>query len=77
VSKLFDELHRIYPDEWDLINSTAAARLNSYLAGYGTAANYQSELDKLGLSPAGRTLLIEKVSGRLEGFSGPGCPLPR
>jgi peptide-methionine (S)-S-oxide reductase len=77
ASKLFDEMQRIYPDERDIINSTAAARLNGYLAGYGTAANFQSELDKLGLSPAGRTLLIEKVSGRLEGFSGPGCPLPR
>ena len=51
-------------------------RLNGYLAGYGTEANFQSELDKLGLSPAGRDLLQEKVAGRLEGFSGPGCPVP-
>ncbi len=63
--------------EGDFVNSTVAARLNGYLAGYGTEANFQSELAKLGLSPAGRGLLQEKVAGRLEGFSGPGCPVPR
>ena len=42
----------------------------------GTEANFQSELPKLGLSPAGQALLLEKVAGRLEGYSGPGCPLP-
>jgi peptide-methionine (S)-S-oxide reductase len=77
VAKLFEEMHRIYPTDRDFINSTTAARLNSYLAGYGAAANFQSELDRLGLSPAGRALLLEKVTGRLDGFSGPGCPLPR
>ena len=65
------------PDEQDFVNSTAAARLNGYLAGYGTEANFQAELPELGLSQAGQALLQEKVGGRLEGFSGPGCPLPR
>lgn len=77
AAPLYEELRRIYPDEGDFVNSTAAARLNGYLAGYGTEANFQSELPKLGLSPAGQALLLKKVAGRLEGFSGPGCPLPR
>jgi peptide-methionine (S)-S-oxide reductase len=77
VAPLYDEMRRLYPDERDFVNSTAAARLNGYLAGYGSAATFQSELDQLGLSPAGRILLLEKVSGRLVGFSDPGCPLPR
>jgi peptide-methionine (S)-S-oxide reductase len=76
VVPLYEELRRIYPDEGDFVNSTAAARLNGYLAGYGTEANFQSESPKLGLSPAGQALLLKKVAGRLEGYSGPGCPLP-
>jgi peptide-methionine (S)-S-oxide reductase len=74
---LYEEMRRLYPDERDFINSTAAARLNGYLAGYGTEANLQLELDKLGLSPAAQALMQEKTAGRLEGYSGPGCPLPR
>ncbi len=77
VAKLFQEMHRIYPNDQDLTNSTAATRLNGYLGGFGAKADFQSELDRLGLSPAGRALLLEKVTGRLAGFSGPGCPLPR
>jgi peptide-methionine (S)-S-oxide reductase len=76
TAPLYEEIRRIYPNEQEFLNSTAAARLNGYLAGYGTEANFQSELPKLGLSPAGQALLLEKVAGRLEGFSGPGCPLP-
>jgi peptide-methionine (S)-S-oxide reductase len=77
VSKIFDELRRSYPNDRDLINSPAAARLNGYLGGYGSARNLMSELDSLGLSPAGRVLVLEKVTGRQDMSSSPGCPLPR
>jgi peptide-methionine (S)-S-oxide reductase len=77
VGPLYEEMRRIYPSEENFINSTAAAHLNGYLAGYGTEAHLQSDLPKLGLSPAGQALLLEKVAGRLEGFSGPGCPVLR
>lgn len=77
VSKLYDEMHCIYPNDRDFNNSTAAARLNGYLGGYGSKTNFQSELDSLGLSPAGRALLLAKVTGRLDLSSSPGCPLLR
>jgi peptide-methionine (S)-S-oxide reductase len=48
----------MYPKERDFINSTAAARVNGYLAGYGTYADLTRELDSLGLSErAGKKLL--------------------
>jgi hypothetical protein len=74
---LFQEISALYPDVKDLIASTAAARLNGYVAGYGTVKSLQEELAGLGLSPRGAKRLAELVAGK-EGFSGgPGCPLPR
>jgi hypothetical protein len=43
------------------VNSTAAARVNGYLAGYGTRAQLEAELDSLGLSPAAQDKLLKKV----------------
>jgi len=55
---LWRELSRYYPDQGDLVNSRAAARLNAYVAGYGSPAQLQEELPELGLSPeAGQHLL--------------------
>jgi peptide-methionine (S)-S-oxide reductase len=55
---LLRELSRYYPDEHDLVNSRAAARLNAYVAGYGSPAQLKEELPELGLSPeAGQQLL--------------------
>ena len=56
-----DELHAIYPDEQDYVNSTAAARLNGYLDGYGSEQQLEREIDKLGLSDAGRALLQKRA----------------
>jgi methionine-S-sulfoxide reductase len=54
----FLELAAIYPRTEDLIASTAAARLNGYLGGYGSRAQLEAELDSLGLSPqAGERLM--------------------
>ncbi len=41
----------MYPDMSDFINSTAAARVNGYLAGGGSAELLQEEGEQLGLSP--------------------------
>lgn len=55
---LLREFERIYPTTEDFVNSTAAARVNGTLGGYGTSAELRSELSKLGLSDqAGRYLL--------------------
>lgn len=54
---LIEEFKAIYPDAKDLCNSTAAARANGYIAGKGTKAQLQSEIEQLGLSPEGRKRL--------------------
>jgi peptide-methionine (S)-S-oxide reductase len=52
ISGLMDELRSIYPDFEDIIDSTAAARLNGYAGGFGTPDALEA-LDELGLSPEG------------------------
>ena len=59
-----DEFAAIYPDPADLANSTAAARVNGYLGGYGTLANLQAGIDDLGLSPEAREELLGIVLNR-------------
>jgi peptide-methionine (S)-S-oxide reductase len=58
-SELLDEYRAIYPDPKDFVNSTATARVNGYVSGYGELGQLQAELDRLGLSPAGRKRLVE------------------
>lgn len=58
------ELRAIYPAEKDFVNSTAAARINGYLDGYGTFADLQEELPGFGLSPATSQRLMEIVKRR-------------
>jgi peptide-methionine (S)-S-oxide reductase len=50
-----------YPQAVDFMNSTAAARVNGYIGGYGTAAGYKADIDRLGLSAAAREELEELV----------------
>jgi methionine-S-sulfoxide reductase len=52
------EFQAMYPDAKDFMNSTAAARVNGYLAGHGTEAMIQSEIDRLGLSPEAKQTLL-------------------
>ena len=49
----------IYPDTDKFINSTAAARVNGYVGGYGTPEVLQKELESYGLSPTGNEKLLE------------------
>jgi peptide-methionine (S)-S-oxide reductase len=65
--ELLREFTAIYPLERDFVDSTAVARVNGYLDGYGTLADLQAELPGLGLSPkAGERLaaIVSKRPGR-------------
>jgi peptide-methionine (S)-S-oxide reductase len=59
---LVREFRTIYPDPGDFVDSTATARVNGYLAGYGSLEMLRDELDSLGLSAKGRDHLWERVS---------------
>lgn len=61
VSDLMKEFSAIYPDDGDFVASTAAARVNGYVAGQGTCEQLQEELDSLGLSAAGDGTLLSIV----------------
>lgn len=58
---LMAEFAAIYPKAADFVNSTAAARVNGYLGGNGSAEQLKREIDRLGLSEAGRERLKEAV----------------
>ncbi len=45
-----NEMMHIYPRHQDLVDSTAAARLNGYIGGYGSRDQLSKEIDSLGLS---------------------------
>ena len=70
--ELASEFRAIYPDIRDFTNSTAAARVNGYIAGFGTADAVREEIDSLGLSPHG-TEIVRELAGR--GLA-PACPAP-
>jgi hypothetical protein len=55
------ELMAIYPQLEDWVASTAATRINGYLGGYGSRAQLESELGRLGLSPSAREELLRAV----------------
>ncbi len=55
------EMTDMYPLHLDFVNSTAAARLNGYLGGYGSAEQLSREIEGLGLSAEGKKALNKKV----------------
>jgi peptide-methionine (S)-S-oxide reductase len=59
VPDLMKEFSAMYPADEDLVDSTAAARVNGHLAGYGTVEALQAELSSLGLSPEGSQKLLD------------------
>jgi methionine-S-sulfoxide reductase len=61
---LLQEFLEIYPDEEHFAHSTAAMRVNSYLAGYGTLAELETEIDGLGLSQEAQRKLVAIVAAR-------------
>jgi len=64
VPALVNELRAIYPLDDEFIDSTAAARVNGYLGGYGTLAALQADLEDLGLSQEAQQILLDWVSAR-------------
>jgi peptide-methionine (S)-S-oxide reductase len=72
---LWRELSGFYPNLTDLVGSRTAARMNGYVAGYGSVDQLKEELPGLGLSPeAGEQLLasVAAKSGKAQG-----CPVAR
>jgi peptide-methionine (S)-S-oxide reductase len=59
--RLLTELQGYYPQEAELMNSTAAARVNGYLGRHGTDERLKTEIDRLGLSAAARRELLEAI----------------
>jgi methionine-S-sulfoxide reductase len=59
---LMKEFLEIYPNDMDFVNSTAAARVNSYLGGSGTRERLEKEIDRLGLSETGKMILRAHVT---------------
>jgi len=57
-TSLMREFRAMYPDSKDFMNSTAAARVNGYLAGHGSEEMIRQEIDRLGLSPEARQMLL-------------------
>jgi peptide-methionine (S)-S-oxide reductase len=58
---LMKEFTAMYPKESEFIDSTAAARLNGYLAGYGAFENLLTDAGGLGLSPEESQKLLARV----------------
>jgi peptide-methionine (S)-S-oxide reductase len=58
------EFSAMYPLEDDFVNSTAAARVNGYLGGYGSPELVKSEIGELGLSPGASKKLLDIVAAR-------------
>jgi methionine-S-sulfoxide reductase len=58
---LMREFQSMYPDDMAFVNSTAATRVNGYLGGNGSQEKLKSEIDSLGLSAAGRQVLVQSI----------------
>jgi peptide-methionine (S)-S-oxide reductase len=71
------ELKAIYPRTQDFVNSTAATRINGYLGGNGTPADFEREVVSFGLSAGAAASLRSMVIPNL-GQAGRGdtCGIP-
>jgi peptide-methionine (S)-S-oxide reductase len=68
--RLMGEYAAIYPDNTDFVDSTAVARVNGYLSGYGSPESLEKELADLGLSKEASERLWKIVSKRRNRLSG-------
>jgi peptide-methionine (S)-S-oxide reductase len=62
VRDIMAEFSVMYPVDDDFVNSTAAARVNGYLGGYGSLEVLKSEIGELGLSPGASKRLLDIVA---------------
>ena len=67
-SDVMEDYNTIYDDFWEFNDSTAAARANGYISGYGSAAQLRQDLPRLGLTPRNQQRLA-----RLHGSPGFQC----
>jgi methionine-S-sulfoxide reductase len=63
-SHIMKEMKALFPKDADFVNSTAAARINGYLAGYGKLNALKEELKKLDLSEETIKKLLDGVRER-------------
>jgi peptide-methionine (S)-S-oxide reductase len=75
VPGLWRELSHFYPDLKSSVNSTAGARMNGYVAGYGSVVQLEEELPGLGLSPEAGQQLLASLAAKAR--KAQGCPVPR
>ncbi len=61
VDLLKNDLRKNYASFRELVDSTAAARVNGYVKGQGSLKQLMQEIDRFGLSDKGRKRLIEIV----------------
>ena len=62
--QILRQFQQHYPQAADLMNSTAAVRVNGYLGGYGTSDSLKIDIDRLGLSEAAREELLERIGNK-------------
>lgn len=62
-SELMDDLTVFYPDFAQIVDSTAAARLNGFLAGARTHVLQNEDLARYGLSERGQRILRRQARG--------------
>ena len=59
-SSIWAEISEIFPAVPGWINSTAVARINGYMGGYGSAEQLQADLPRLGLSETAQQALWQR-----------------
>jgi len=72
-SDLSAEFDAVYPSMKDFLNSTAIARVNGFLGGYGSPELLAKEIDSYGLSASSKKRLIDLLSSTRPVFRS--CPL--
>ena len=71
ITEIMADFKAMYPNAEGFIKSTAAARINGFIGGYGSAETLQNELSSYGLSPAADKALMNYLPRGLKI-----CPLP-
>ena len=62
--RLISEFRAIYPDERDMNDSTAVARVNGYVGGNGSFEQLRRDLPLLGISEEGQEILLKIFQSR-------------
>ena len=69
---LMTDFRAMYPDDSAFRESTAAARVNGYVAGDGSSARFEDAIDGFGLSESARRHLAGRT---FRGSGGAGCSI--